>query len=127
MAKKKKKSVTKQLDEIWSEIIKIIGGYKCEYCGKTSYLNSHHIFSRSNYAVRWEPINGSCLCSGHHTLSSTFSAHKTPIEFVEWIKEKRGEDWYEKLRAMARSDGKMFPHEKKELLETLEKLKNELK
>lgn len=67
-----------------------------------------------------------CLCSGHHTLSSTFSAHKTPIEFTEWLKEYLGEEKYDELRAEARIIKKWMPHEKEELLIELKQLKKEL-
>lgn len=88
------KKEIKKLDDLWSAKIKRIAGNKCEYCGKTNTLNSHHIFSRSNRSTRWDIDNGICLCVAHHTFSSQFSAHKTPMEFSEWIKELRGEDWF---------------------------------
>ena len=88
---------------------------KCAYCGKTDYLNSHHIFSRSNFSVRWVVANGICLCPGCHTLSSKFSAHKTPAEFIEWVKVKRGLKWYETLRA----DAKKFSSHTIEELEAI--------
>ena len=75
---------------------------KCEKCGKTSYLNSHHIFSRSNRSVRWSIENGITLCSGCHTLCND-SAHKAPADFVEWLKDYRGIKWYNKLRLKAHS------------------------
>lgn len=90
-------------DKKWSLEIKERDGFKCLYCGKEDYLNSHHIFSRSNYAVRWDMDNGITLCSGCHTMSSKFSAHKTPLEFVEFIRELWGEEWYERLRKKART------------------------
>jgi len=90
----------KELDILWSELIKLRAGYKCEKCGKQEYLNSHHIFSRSNYSTRWDEANGACLCAGHHTLTND-SAHKNPIEFIELMKKKRGETWYQTLRLKA--------------------------
>lgn len=89
-------------DAQWAIDIKNRDGNKCLYCGKTTYLNSHHIFSRSNRSVRWELNNGITLCSGHHTLNSDFSAHKTPADFIEWIKELWGEEWYQDLRTQAK-------------------------
>ena len=41
-----------------------------------------------------------CLCIGHHIFGN-FSAHKAPLEFAEWLKEKRGEVWYNDLRRKA--------------------------
>jgi 5-methylcytosine-specific restriction endonuclease McrA len=89
------------LDNLWRDCIRERAGGACEYCGKTTSLNSHHIFSRSNYNVRWDLSNGICLCVGHHIFGN-FSAHKSPLEFCEWLKEVRGNDWYEALRIAAK-------------------------
>lgn len=96
-----KKPKLETLDILWSKVVKRLAGDKCEYCGKANGLNSHHIFSRSNHSVRWELKNGICLCVSHHVFG-LFSAHKSPIEFVEWIKEKRGVEWYEDIRVRAK-------------------------
>lgn len=100
LPKPPRKPSKNHLDKLWSEKVKKRVGNKCEYCGKVPYLNSHHIFSRSNHAVRWDLDNGVALCAGHHVFGN-FSAHKSPVEFVEWIKAKRGIEWYERLRAKA--------------------------
>lgn len=97
-----KKPQIKALDTLWATKIKTIAGWECEHCHKTSRLNAHHIISRSNHATRWEIPNGICLCVGCHTFSSYFSAHKTPMEFIDWIRDTRGEKWEENLRAIAR-------------------------
>ena len=101
---KKKKEVTeKKLDSLWSLRVKERDGFKCQVpdCNKTTYLNSHHIFSRSSRSVRWYLRNGITLCSGHHTLNSAFSAHKAPADFIEWLKIYLGEEEYQSLRARA--------------------------
>ena len=122
--KKKKKSnrktLRKQLDKIWAEVVKKRANNICEYktCKKTTYLNTHHIFSRSNLSVRWNLGNGICLCSGHHTLTND-SAHKNPIEFIEWLKQKRGEKWYNELRLEANQVKKWTDVELESLLEAL--------
>ena len=94
------KKQTKTLDNLWSKIIKLRAKEKCEYCGNPTRLNSHHIFSRKNRSVRWDIANGVALCPLHHTLGQ-MSAHAAPIEFAEWLKEKRGITWYETLRLKA--------------------------
>jgi hypothetical protein len=100
--KRSSKSITKQLDDLWAEAVKIKAHNKCEMCGRITYLNSHHIFSRSNYSVRWDVENGVCLCAGHHVLCND-SAHKAPADFIEWIKGKRGGRWYGSLRRRAKA------------------------
>lgn len=98
MAKKNKMPSVKTLDGYWSKLVKLRAGNRCEVCGRMQYLNSHHIFSRSKYVTRWDVENGVCLCPGCHTLSSVFSAHKTPIEFVDWLYKTKGKKFIDKLR-----------------------------
>lgn len=93
-----KKKLDKELLLEWrNNAIKKYGN-ACEYCGKTSYLNVHHVYSRADRQLRYDLDNACVLCSGCHTLSSKFSAHLTPMEFSEWIREKRGEVWYRDLQ-----------------------------
>jgi 5-methylcytosine-specific restriction endonuclease McrA len=91
---------TAKLDKLWRDKVYAQGKHKCEYCGKVQ-VNAHHIFSRSNYAVRWDVDNGVCVCVSHHVFGN-LSFHKAPAEMLEWIKEKRGNEWYDRLRAKAR-------------------------
>lgn len=116
---KKSKGIDGKLDDAWSKLVKLRAGNKCEYCGKTTTLNSHHIFSRSKKSVRWEVLNGVCLCVAHHTFSSSFSAHKTPTEFTYWLEKTKGKKFMEKLTQMAHSTVKFHKFEKEELLQKL--------
>lgn len=113
-----KKPTKTSLDNLWSKIVKIRAGNKCEVCGKTDGLNSHHIFSRSNHSTRWDVQNGVCLCVSHHVFGN-FSAHKAPIEFVEWLKSKRDDDWYFDLRRRAQRPYKPNYAEVKERLDAV--------
>jgi len=94
--KLKKKVATK--DQEWALEVKRKAGFKCEKCNDRKILKSHHVITKGNKAVRWDVDNGVCLCRKHHTVSSSFSAHKTPKKFKKWIIEKRGEGWYNKLK-----------------------------
>jgi len=100
------KASNKRKDDQWTHLVKERAGFKCEYCGSDKNLNSHHIFSRANRSVRWDLDNGVCVCSLHHIFSSQFSAHLSPIEFSEWLKDKRGQEWYDNLRVKAKSIAK---------------------
>lgn len=113
--------IDKKLDDAWSLKVKERAGFKCEYCGKQNALNSHHVYSRSKKSTRWDVDNGVCLCVGHHVFSSSFSAHKTPLEFIEWIKSVRGEVWFHVLRLKANQTVKLHKHEKEQMLEELMK------
>lgn len=115
------KGIDKRLDEAWSELVKLRAGMKCEYCGKTTTLNSHHIYSRSKRSTRWLPENGICLCVAHHYFSSGFSAHKTPLEFIEWLTQKKGEEFIDRLKIKANSTLKLMKFEKEMMLEKLQR------
>ena len=95
---RKLKGLDGKLDVSWAKLVKLRAGNKCEVCMKTTPLNSHHIFSRSKRSVRWDVNNGVCLCVGHHTFRSDFSAHKTPTEFTLWLYENKGKDYMNRLR-----------------------------
>jgi len=121
---KKAKEIDGKLDDAWSLLVKLQAGMICEYCKKDNtqvQLHSHHIFSRSNKATRWDLVNGICLCASHHTLSSKFSAHKTGIEFTYWIEQYRGKQFIQKLRLKALSTYKWSNFEKELLLKDLNK------
>ena len=98
--KTKRKKLDDKLLAVWKAKVKV--GGRCEYCGKTTYLNAHHFYSKTALNTRYDLDNGFCLCSGHHTLNSTFSAHKTPADFVDWAIEKRGQEWYDRIKAKHR-------------------------
>jgi len=119
---KARKGVDGKLDIAWSQLVKLRAGMRCEVpnCGKT-ILNSHHIYSRSKKSTRWHPENGICLCVGHHTFSSTFSAHKTPLEFTQWLLEYKGRDYIDRLQLRANTTSKLHPFEKDLLLNELKK------
>jgi hypothetical protein len=119
---KKLKGVDGKLDEAWSRLVKLRAGMSCEVCGKTTTLNSHHIYSRSNRSVRWNPDNGICLCVAHHTFGS-FCAHKSPTEFTEWLYDRKGAEFMNTLKIKAHMTIKYSKFEKELLLKSL---KNEI-
>lgn len=98
-----KKGAKKKCDDLWRKLALMKYGAKCEYCGKQEGLNVHHIYSRSNNSTRHDIENACVLCISHHCFSSSFSAHKTPADFIDWIKDKRGKEWYATLRVRAQT------------------------
>ena len=119
---KKKKGVDGKLDTAWAKLVKLRANNKCEYCGTTEkQLHSHHIYTRSRKATRWDVKNGLSLCAGHHVLSSKFSAHKTPQEFTEWLIQYKGQEEVDRLRLKSNNTCKMMEFEKEVLLEELKK------
>lgn len=118
---KAKKGVDGKLDLAWSKLVKLKAGMKCEVCYKKTYLNSHHIYSRSKKSTRWHVLNGLCLCVGCHVFSSKFSFHKTPLEAMDWLINKKGEAFIDRLRLRANSISKLHKFEKELLLNELNK------
>jgi len=109
------KKQDKILLDLWAKIVKRKG--LCEKCGKTTNLNAHHIYGRTNYNVRYDLQNGSCLCSGCHKFRKN-SAHNAPMDFAELMVEKRGIDWYLTLQEKAIKD--IFKVDKSEIKKELE-------
>jgi len=91
MRKPSKKTLTIKLDNAWSKAVRLKAKNKCEVCGKTESLNSHHIEGRRNYALRWDIQNGVCLCSGCHVFKKE-SAHQSPEWFHFWLEDNKWQD-----------------------------------
>ena len=117
------KKLNDHLDKLWKEIILLRDNNQCQRCGKKASrgsgnsIQAHHIYGRSNFRVRWNPTNGIALCGGCHTLTN-HAAHKAPIDFINWLKQQRGEDWWYKLSEEANKEGgsrKWTIQEKKDL------------
>jgi len=119
--------LTKKADKLWSELVKHQWDNVCAYCSKTTYLNSHHLFTRSRRATRWRSKNWICLCSWCHTLSSTFSAHQTSLEFYQWLEEKFWRDWIEERSKKSQEICKVTSWLLQEIIEELTNELNEYK
>lgn len=65
--------------------------------------------------------NGIALCPSHHTLSSSFSAHGTPIKFTDFLTKYRGENYVELLTYKSNQIHKWHVFEKELLLKELNK------
>jgi hypothetical protein len=94
--RKKASGKSNHLDNLWRFAVYNKAGNICEYCGISGQMNAHHVFSRCSYSTRWNINNGVCLCVSHHIFGN-HSFHKSPAEMIEWLKEKRGQEWYDKL------------------------------
>jgi 5-methylcytosine-specific restriction endonuclease McrA len=94
MKKPSKTTLRNKLDKICSLIIRAKGS--CERCGNTQNLQCCHIFSRHFMNTRWALENLLCLCPDCHINF----AHKSPILFAEFVKNKIGEEAYEQLKEM---------------------------
>ncbi len=83
--KKTKKTWKRQLDKLWSDIIRSKG--YCEWCGNIG-KNAHHVIGRTNYSLRWDIRNGCFLCVSCH-----FKAHNDPLGFTKFFRKNRYKDY----------------------------------
>ena len=90
----KPKSKIKICDELWSELVKVRAGRKCEICGTIHYLQSHHIVPRTCFTLRHDVKNGVCLCLKHHL----YFAHKDVLAFSKWVREHKDIEYLESRR-----------------------------
>jgi hypothetical protein len=88
-----KKTIRNACDRLWAMLVKKRWGHHCAICGKSETLNAHHLIGKTNYACRYEVMNGIVLCVWHHVFGGTPSAHQQPANFLEWVRENRPEQW----------------------------------
>ncbi len=91
-------------DKLWSEYILTRDKRTCRACGRPGN-NPHHIFSRRNRGIRWEPDNGICLCWACHR----HKAHENSLVFAEWVKKEIGAEVYDGLLLRAQTATKTDP------------------
>lgn len=94
------KIITK-LDQAFSEKVRKRDG-SCRYCGKSSTVYCHHIFSRRHLGTRWDPENGVALCIYCHR----YIAHGDPEKFRDWVLSWMPEQKFTALKIKAYSPAK---------------------
>lgn len=86
---KEKNNLSKECMKLWQYIVKLRANYKCEFPGcRVSYtkLDAHHYYSKGAYPnLKYDIMNGICLCAKHHSPGfGKESAHSDP-EFKDKI------------------------------------------
>jgi len=88
LPKVNKKKLNKECEELWKKEVKKSG--ICARCGKSKHgkaLHAAHVYPKGlyrNHPIKWDIDNGIPLCAYDHL----FWAHKHPIEFTDWFREK---------------------------------------
>lgn len=73
---------------LWKEVVKIRALGRCEVCGKTKMLQSHHIEDfKLCPALRYDIVNGVAACPKHHKLGKD-SFHRSFIFPYEFLKDR---------------------------------------
>ena len=114
------KSIGRQLDTAWSQLVKLLWNNKCAYCNGVIDLHAHHVRTRKKKSTRWDADNGILLCGDHHVYNTFFSAHGTPEKFLRWMDQDKGKDWMVGLLIKSNKTSKLMIFEKQELLEELQ-------
>ena len=118
---KSRKYLKNKCDRLWSMIIK--SGGNCEICGQPT-RDSHHVIGRKNLSTRWDLKNGVRLCFQHHTGGNK-SAHNDPLEFINWFKKTRLDDYEYLLKEKNKTKTfSIFDYE--EIIKNLENVLNEI-
>ena len=91
MKKKTKTQLIKLADKKFSDHWRKEVG-RCENCGKKDSLQVAHIISRNCRKLRYERDNIFILCWSCH-----WRFHSKPLEFSEFVKNKKGKGIYEYL------------------------------
>ena len=105
------KSLKKQCDDLWAEIIKKKAGYKSELSGKEGrqidgefVVCAHHIGGKANYRLRYELNNGICLTNGEHSFG-VHNANRAE-DYRERIKAVKGDDIYKRMFVLKHQQSK---------------------
>lgn len=99
-ARPKRTTLRRKADALWSELVRRRG--VCEAAGVAGVqcggvLQAAHGFPRTYYPTRWTPLNGFCICAGHHRW---YTSH--PIEWLSFMNERLGKLPLEELSRIAR-------------------------
>lgn len=105
------KSLKKQCDALWYEIIKKRAGYKSELTGREGrqigggfVICAHHIGGKPNHRLRYELDNGICLENGGEHKFGIHNPNREK-EYREKIKAVKGEDIYERMLMLKHQRG----------------------
>jgi hypothetical protein len=73
----------------WSLAVRARDGNKCAVCGKTEYLNAHHLVPKERFPQHQLNVdNGISLCPSCHKYGS-FSFHRHPLWSAQWLEQNR--------------------------------------
>ncbi|MFA5313344.1 MAG: HNH endonuclease [Methanomassiliicoccales archaeon] len=93
----KTSKIRRRLMRLWSEKVLSACGRRCAVCGlktgdivdgKTQKTDAHHIEDRRNHALKFDVLNGICLCVWHHKYSRN-AAHQSIVFFSDWLTKIR--------------------------------------
>jgi len=96
-----------RLNTLFADVVNVIWGYKCAFCGCLYNLEAHHIRSRTHLLLKWNWRNGILLCNGNgkgescHRLAETKAGVDKIITII-------GQEWYDHLVRLSNSNYKDY-------------------
>ena len=91
----------KECDKLFFEVLIKERGRKCEICGSFKQIGTFHILDKKNYSrLRYKQINAllACWWGCHHVYHHSYYEARDRI--IPKIKELRGEDYEDQLKAL---------------------------
>jgi len=110
---KEEKKFKKQLDAVWSGIVKK-RDKRCLWCGGSKNLAADHIFSRRRNSTRWVIENGIALCAGCHIFKKRYN----PMIWALMVLNNRSMETIQALLKQHQGDEKTDLTQVKHYLET---------
>jgi len=99
--KSKKAKLRSEADNLW---FRVNLKDKCEVCGEKA-IQVHHFFYKSSYGhLRYDNDNAISLCQKCHFILH----HQDPKIITDKIIEKRGKEWYNKLKEKAQEKHRSY-------------------
>ena len=89
--KDERSKIIRSLDRITPKIVKLRDAYQCQKCGgyaKAQGCHWAHVYGRSRFSMRWQLLNGLCLCFGCHQWGHSNplaleELHKCPVRAIK--------------------------------------------
>ena len=87
--------IRRRLMRLWSTKVLETAGRCCAICGlktgdivkgKVQKTDAHHIEDRRNHSLKFDILNGICLCVWHHKYSKN-AAHQSVVFFSNWLQK----------------------------------------
>ena len=87
-------------DKLFRDVILRERKNACEWCSKSGVIHIAHILPKGAHPrLRYQRLNVLLLCVRCHL----FRAHKSPLEFQEWITSYKGKTLLDDLRILERT------------------------
>ena len=112
----------RELDTLWAKTVKDRDEWTCQLCGMSlhkigGHANAHHILKKQSYRLRYDLLNGVCLCQGCHRFGVHSEDGAVALEHLTKLKRKLGPARWKYLEDLKQDKRKLALAEAREMLE----------